>query len=344
MKRVMYCLIVVTLVASLIVTACAPKPTPEHEEVSVDIYGGWLGTGPYFIGVALSEMLYELHPWLKATPLESLGSAGAVHTVEALPTERKNHALITTYTHLDLVLAWQGAEPYEREFTDLKIVARTMEPLFGFCSYDPDIRSYEDLIGKKVASFMRGDAPEILFTSLFRDGWGILDQVKMTHHAPPTFKDILITGVVDVVPGAYLWPTREPGEFAVGAFGLEVMGVKQTYWIDVSQEAVDRMNQANPWVTSRTVIPKGGAMENTPPEDTAVISFATIMVAFDTVPEEIVYEVVKFLDENSAEYERRMLGAPLDAALMADVPGMTEEHFHPGAVKYYKEVGVKIGG
>ncbi len=341
MKRVMYCLIVVTLVASLIVTACAPKPTPEHEEVSIDIYGGWLGTPPYEIGIALSEMLYE-HPWLRATPLESLGSAGAVHTVEALPPERRNNALIATFGHLDLVLAWQGLPPYEREFTDLKIVAGVHEVCFGLYSYDPDIRTYEDLIGKRVANWMRGDAPEILTTALLRDGWDILDQVTGSHHAPPTYKDILITGVVDVIPVS-LAITREPGKFAVPAFNLDVMGVKQTYWVDISQEAIDRMNQANPWVTWRVVVPKGGAIENHPLEDAAMFGFKTILVAFDTVPEEIVYEMVKFLDENGAEYTRRMHDAPMDTAFMAKVPGTTEEHFHPGAVRYFKEMGVKIG-
>ncbi|NIM45894.1 MAG: hypothetical protein GTO54_09780 [Nitrososphaeria archaeon] len=68
------------------------------------------------------------------------------------------------------------------------------------------------------------------------------------------------------------------------------------------------------------------------------------MACLDVADEKIVYEFVKFLDENAAEYTRRTVGNPMGAAFMASRFYMTEQNVHPGALRYYKEKGVRIGG
>ena len=58
----------------------------------------------------------------------------------------------------------------------------------------------------------------------------------------------------------------------------------------------------------------------------------------------MIYELVKFLDENSAEWELRTRN-PGGVEAMADFdPSVTEALVHPGALRYFKEKGIKIGG
>jgi hypothetical protein len=60
------------------------------------------------------------------------------------------------------------------------------------------------------------------------------------------------------------------------------------------------------------------------------------------------YELVKFLDEKGQggafgsylpQYKEGIGGQA-----MVGLPGLTEDRVHPGALKYYKEKGYKLGG
>jgi len=68
------------------------------------------------------------------------------------------------------------------------------------------------------------------------------------------------------------------------------------------------------------------------------------MICWDTVDEEIVYELVKFINENCADWEHRTRH-PGDVESLADFSsGIMEADVHPGALRYYREKGIRIGG
>ncbi|MFC1967942.1 TAXI family TRAP transporter solute-binding subunit [Chloroflexota bacterium] len=346
MKQWLIIMAVVLLAVALLTGSCTPKPAAptKHEIVNLEIQSSSaVGTPPYVKAMAITGMLNELHPWLRASALESLGSADAVHATDALRPERKKYVFIPNTTTVSQVEALMGLPPYKREFTDLKLLATVGSDSFSFVTYDPNIKSYKDLIGKRVGTLPKTMAPWPICEALLRDAWGILDQVKLSHHKPPDYKDIMTAGVVDAVyatAGSLLVGDK----FGYPPYIMQVIAARKSYWVDVSPEDIDRVREKNPWPIAQRVIAKGALGEDKPPQDTGCAVFYSFMVAWDVADDEVTYELVKFLDENAEEWSRRTGGVPGGAEFMASFPGMTEDEVHPAALRYYKEKGVKIGG
>jgi TRAP transporter TAXI family solute receptor len=75
-------------------------------------------------------------------------------------------------------------------------------------------------------------------------------------------------------------------------------------------------------------------------KDVKVIGYATHIVVSCKAPAETVYTMTKTIAQNSTQL----------AAMVKDIAGLTPKRmaedigvpFHPGAAKYYKEVGVTV--
>ncbi len=334
---------VVMLGLILLVASCAPaeppppaEPSP-HEVVNLELYTAMVGSDPYVMGLAMAEMLEDLHPWLRATITETMGSADAVHSADALPPQRrKNVMYLMVLPSHEFVRASLGEPPYKRPFTDLSIAMAVSHAGFGFATYNPEIRTPKDLIGKKVGVFPKGSAIVTFSDALLKDAWGIYDQVDLSYNVPINFKDLMITGVLDATMVISLGtPTVTPGGFSASPYTSLVLGAKPTYWIPVIKEDIEKINQKHPWKAGLMEVSKGALGENNPPEDTGLISFAAQINCWDTADEEVVYEMVKFLDENMDEFARRT-GRTLLVKLTPELP---EERLHPGSQAYFKEKG-----
>ncbi len=82
------------------------------------------------------------------------------------------------------------------------------------------------------------------------------------------FKDLLTTGVLDAAWVGNVDPAAKEatvkGQTRVSAYCAHTLGAKQTYWISVSQEDVDKINQKNPWKAGWLLVPKGSLGKNDP--------------------------------------------------------------------------------
>lgn len=340
----------------LVAAGCAPKPAEEgkqeivnleaedgkHEIVNLEIYSSPLGTPVYQSAIILSEMLNEFHPWIKASPIETLGAVDALTTSSHLSPERRKYALHINISNMELTKSWGGFEPYQRKYTDLKVLGRYIASGFTLATYDSKIKTPQDLIGKRIAMSPLGSGPTELITALLKDSWDIYDEVKISHHSPPAFKDILTSGAADVL-GTLFVTEKKGGKIGTAPYVLSVIGARQTYWINVTQEDIDRVNEKHPYTLTRMVGLKGSLGGNNPPEDTGSIAFWTPMTVFAEFDDEIAYELIKFLVDNAEEWTSRTLGQDMSLEYLTNMPGLpTEESIHPGALRYYKEQGIEI--
>jgi len=325
------------------VAGCAPAgPKPSREIVNLELHSAAaVGTGPYVLALNLSQMLEELHPWLRASVVECLNFADAVHSSDALSPERRKYAFPPTMATMEVVAAWQGKPPYKRKFTDLKYLGLCNLPGFTFITYNPDIRTPQDLIGKTIALNIRGTPVTTLGEITLEHGWGIYDKVRLSYHLPMSHKDVLLTGVADAVFSGQATPIKG-GEFEVFPYCLQIIGARKTYWLDITEEDVARIDEKTPWKATRLVLPKGALGPDVPPEDVGLLVMVVAFLIWEDTPEEIAYELVKLLAENGEEWSRRGGGMETSAEYMASLPGLTEDMLHPGALRYYKEHDIKI--
>jgi TRAP-type uncharacterized transport system substrate-binding protein len=263
-----------------------------------------------------------------------------------LPIEQKKHTL-PIVPNTDFIPARMGEGPvpchcYDKPMEDLKFVASITPTPWGLVTYNPDIKTPEQLIGKKIGVEPEGGSPRVLADAVLRDAWGIYDKVELKDCHPPQVVQDLLSGDIDATFWMQVWETLEGFDCSL----LKLLEEKDTYWIGLSLEDIDRINRKNDWKLGRFLAPQGSirvaGSKKDPIEDVGLPSFTGAICAWDDTAEEVVHELVKFLDKNSDLWPEYSGGCPLSLARMVRFPGLSEDMVHPGALKYYREMDVKI--
>ena len=140
----------------------------------------------------------------------------------------------------------------------------------------------------------------------------------------------LCTALQDGNIDAFLYATPAPGtnftDLAM-SFGIKV--------VDIGQEAVDKLMAEKPWY--HTVVIPAGTYDGCD-EDITTFAQYTALCARADVPEETVYNLVKTMMENADALEavhKNAAGTCPERGIEGALIPM-----HPGAERYYKEVGV----
>lgn len=316
----------------------------KRQKVNLEFYSsGPTGSLGYEICVATAQILKELHPWIdgswEAMPLPDL-----VYALDALPPERKKHAFQGNMPSMDFPMARQGvATRYDRKFTDLKFLCTVNITGRGLLTYNQEIKTPRDLIGKRIATYPPTSSMRVLSDAILRDGWGIYDQVELKVYEQRRLKEALLGGDIDAAFFAQAWEASE-GKWDTPGFVAEILEAKKTCWLSISQEDADRVGRKNAWQLLRMLVPKGALPgRDNPPEDVALPAYASAIVAWDITEEEVAYELVKLLAENAESWSKHT-NTPLYPDRLSQFPGLTEDMVHPGALRYYNEHNIKIGG
>lgn len=326
----------VVVVLALLIGCAKPAPTVPREEVTLEFYSSVAGTTAYNLHEALCDMLNKKHPWLKASHLETASDVERVVLVDELPTERKKIA-IPGYLSIEIVKAGLGMEPYPKKFTDVRMVASYEIVTMYFITYDPDIKTPQDLVGKKIGMFPVGHTMNLVAEPLLK-AWGIYDKVKISNHRPTAFKDGLTTGLIDVAWVTGVWWSET--NIQNSPYTQEILSARKTYWIPITEADAEAANAMNPWKSKYGIVRKGALGGDNPPTDTGYLAVMPGWCCDVSAEDEVTYELAKFIDENAegfSEYIPAIKGDELKELMAAD-PLMAELG-HPGALKYYREKG-----
>jgi TRAP transporter TAXI family solute receptor len=128
------------------------------------------------------------------------------------------------------------------------------------------------------------------------------------------------------------WFTVVPGSFV-----LDVGSAMKLRMIGVSDEEFKKMREYNPGFARYTI--KAGTYKDQGIDgDVHTIQSPTILIASSKTPADVIYKVTKAIVEGRGEFasvSKVMEG--VTPAHMAESFGMP---YHPGAQRYYKEIGV----
>jgi len=233
----------------------------------------------------------------------------------------------------DALSALAGKHAYKgRQIKNLQLAARIRPISVGlFVKKNSDIHVMKDFIGKrlpaKYAGFPNGVA-------LLEGIYGASGMTKEDVKGVPT--PSLIPAVNDFIAGK-----MDAGFFAVG--GPKVAeanaSLKGIRFIPLpnTPEALAAMQKARSAyyiMVVKPAPPNVGIIKPTP-----LLTFDQVIVAGPKVPQELVYKVLKVLNENK---KALVAGFPPLGGFMPDqmgrqYPGISH---HPGAVKLYKEKGI----
>jgi TRAP transporter TAXI family solute receptor len=196
---------------------------------------------------------------------------------------------------------------------------------------DSDIKTLKDLKGKRVSSGFNAQKTikRIIEAHLANAGLTYKDVTEvLTPNVSGSAKDF-IAGKTDVLFFAL-------GSAAVKQAAATVGGLR-VLQIDTTPAALDRIEEFLPGAYVIEVKPSPAIEGLTGP--TKVVAFDMVFFANPKVPDDVVYQVTKALHENKKDLAAtfRPFGGFDPSKMAKRVKGMT---FHPGAAKYYREIGL----
>lgn len=292
----------------------------------------------YYSAMAVVDAL-KGNPRLRVSATQTTGpEMNVMESTKKDPNSCFFYSTQSSVVHAKLSAAdFKGKPP----ITDLRWICGTMWGHHAFVVTDPNIKKMEDLHRKTLAA-LPGKS------NLTKLEWsfellGIKPKIRKMGFNEQY--DALRDGVADAA--MYLL-TGIPGEkfFPVPAL-MELSQVKKLYAVPWPKRCVEYMNkkiletEKVPPTSFPTIIPAGSLPLQTEPIE-AYGAMVNAYFAKAAASEEMVYEITKTLAENCHK-----LGA-----MLPDLKSLTptlmiqlmiidnESEIHPGALKYYKEVGL----
>ena len=256
------------------------------------------------------------------------GSAAFVPAVNAGETDFGNP------NELDMKFALTGTGIYKGQvLKNLRVVSILMPfRTTFFVAEDSPIKSFKDLKGKRLPSrFAAQKVLELITTGVLANaGFSYSDVKEVPVPNVNRGADDFIQGKVD----AFF--------FSVGAGKVREAGAKvgglRALSIDPSPEAMARFREHMPVAYASLLEPSEinyGILE-----PTYVAAFDSILIANSKVPDDVVYKVTKALYGGKKDLfaSFKTLGANFWPQRMAKI--LIAGEYHPGAIKFYNEVGM----
>lgn len=202
------------------------------------------------------------------------------------------------------------------------------EPFTVVASKASGVKNFKDLAGKRVSVGNPGSGQRATAEVLMNEmGW-TMDKFSLAAELKAAEQSqALCDGNID----AFFYTVGHPS----GAI-KEATTSCDSVLVNVNNEATRKLVKENPYYRVATI---PGGMYRGNDEDTTTFGVAATLVTTSDVPDDVVYNVVKAVFENFDSFKRLH---PAFANLKKEemVHDALSAPLHPGAKKYYKEVGL----
>jgi len=291
-----------------------------QEKVDLKMMTGPMGGSWYPLGGAIADAMQKEIPGVTM----SVAPGGGMANVEALEFGKCDIGFSNSSSAVD---GLYGRPPFKKKMENMRQLANLYPQYFQMVvREDSGIKSVADLKGKSIAPGPKGHTGELLAQQVLEIyGLSYKDMAKV-HHVGYSDSVALIK---DGHAHAYILGTTIPASSI-----LDLAADRKIRLISIPDDKIKALQKINAGYLKR-IIPKG----TYPGVDYDVpgVGYFTHLVISAKLPDDLVYKITKTLAKNLprfADVVKDMKGVtPKDLALDIGVP------FHPGALKYFKEIG-----
>jgi TRAP transporter TAXI family solute receptor len=337
-KQMAYCLLVIAAAASFLLGASGPTTKPP-QTVTLDALASEMGTDIYrtFFGVA--DILQRTGSWVRMSPVESPGTQYNVEYLAKIDPAKKSRTIINT-SDTGYWLAREGKPPHTKKHTNLRVIGGFNVTAVNWVTLDPNMKKLpDDIIGKRMGIFPARFAQAPYWDILINQVWRIRDKAKFTQINFNPAADALRDGTLDAV----LMGTRmgKGNSWDLHTTLQEVLVKHKVYPLSLPEDDVQKVAKIAGLPIRTQTLPAGtyGPHQTQPVKGMRIV---TIVMTCDASMEEgVVYELVKTMVENRQRFSEYVTyGDHVTPQLLVDLAPIKDiSEFHPGALKYYREVG-----
>jgi TRAP transporter TAXI family solute receptor len=193
---------------------------------------------------------------------------------------------------------------------------------------DSGISSLEDLRGKRVSIGAPGSGTEVNAEAILTANGITYDDIEEQRLNFNETADALANGDIDA------------GFWSVGAPTSSILNLATTNgitMIELSDDEIAAAQAADP-IFARTTL-AGGTYEGVA-DDIAVLGIPNVLVASTEMSDDLAYAITKAMFENIADLQAVHPAA--NETTVEFTMSATPIPLHPGAIRYYEEIGVEI--
>lgn len=318
-------LLIHTLAVGLILIASSSVALAKDKYVSIGT-GGISGVY-YPTGGAICFLLNQvrgidnIHCDIKSTP-------GSIYNLEALKNKKIDVVVVQSDWQFHV---YNGSSLFKDEgkFTELRsLFSVHSEPFTVLAREDADIHNFEDLKGKRVniGSANSGQRATMkMLLDLYH--WQASDFAELTSLTPSEQAQAICDNKIDAI----VYVVGHPNSSI-----KEATSACKTQLVNVTGEKISTLIKNHAYYESANI---AAGMYRGSPEQTNTFGVGATIVTTASLPDHIAYEMVKAVFEHHQEFIQ----------LHPSFKGLTKQEMvsqyltapiHPGALRYYKEVGL----
>ncbi|WP_054841165.1 TAXI family TRAP transporter solute-binding subunit [Thermococcus peptonophilus] len=196
---------------------------------------------------------------------------------------------------------------------------------------DSDIKSLQDLAGKKVAIGAAGSGTAVAAEQILKAA-GVWDSIQKVNQKFSEAAQSLKVGQIDaavIVSGA-------PTPPAVNQIAVQT----PVRVLPIPDDILNKLHDQGYIFYVRQVLPKD--TYNGMTEDTPTVAVKAILAVSADLPDDVVYQMTKILfDPNNLAELHKVHAKTKYISLDTALDGMSIP-LHPGAIKFYEEKGIKV--
>ena len=291
------------------------------EKYNLIIGTGGVGGTYYPLGGALASVWTK---YLDNVTVSAQSTGASVENTQLL----ENGEVELALTQNDLAeYAVKGEYMFTKKYEKMQLIGRLYsEPIQVFVRNDSGIKSIADMAGKRISVSYPGSGANANAEQLLGVFGITVNDIQAEYPSNSDTADRMKDGLLD----GMLTTTGAPN----ATFQEMCMSADCTL-LSLSEEDCDQIIAQYPFFAKYT-IPAGSYEGQT--EDVQTLCVQSVLAVSTDLSEDLVYDLTKTLWENQTELSG-MLSALSDLSVDNALEGITID-YHPGAVKYYKEIGM----
>ena len=291
-----------------------------QQKFDLKMMTGPMGGSWYPLGGAIADAIQKEIPGVTF----AVSPGGGVGNVEAIEVGKCDIGFSNSSSGVDGVY---GRPPFKQKMTEMRQLANLYPQYFQIVVLeDGGIKTVADLKGKSIAPGPKGQTGEFAARQVLEIyGLSYKDMSKVHHVGYSDTVSLMKDGHCD----GWLLCTTTPASTI-----MDLASTRKIRLISLPEDKIKAMQKLNAGYIKR-VIPKGTYVGVD--YDVQGFGFFTHLIISAKLPDDLVYKITKTMVKNLPRYGdvvKDMKGVtPKDLAMDIGIP------FHPGALKYYKEIG-----
>lgn len=316
---------IVMLVLLVVMAGCAPKPAEEgkaegeekKEITYLTFASGSVGGAYYSLGGAIADTMSRV-PGFQCVS-ESTGAS--IENGRLVASGQSQFGFMMSDAAYK---AANGIEPFKEKLALKALFTMYPAPQHILTLKGSGIKSVPDMKGKRVSVDAAGSGCEATSKEILKAMGMTYDDIKVAFLSQPEAATAIKDGNVD----ALFWNFAYPG-----AVVLDVASVRDLELIPLPEDIMDKLASEFPYYRKGKI--PAGTYKGVD-EDIPALEVGNVIVVPAEMDEELAYTITKTLFDNVKSLaEVHPAAAQMDPA----TAWQTSIELHPGAAKYFKEIG-----